>query len=529
MAKVLILGSGPAAAAVALALSGRRRHAIQVLDIGGSLETRRARLLAGVSLLPPREWPESAARELTAQPVAEATGELPQKRLFGSDFPFRDAGQLRALTVVRGGNRFSVSGAYGGFSNVWGSQVLPFTRQTIAQWPIAYDELTPHYAEVLSHIPFAAHDDDYSALFPLFAPAAPLPRLAPGAEAAIGRYEARREVVRRRGVTVGRARLALDAPRCIECGLCLTGCPHGLIYSAAQTFDDLIRRQLVEYTSGVLVHSVGEDVAGCWVAARDVENGAIRRYTADRVFVACGGIGSTRIALNSARRHAGSFEMRESVQFVLPFLSTRAHPDPRNCSTFTLNQLSMLVEYGRPGLDLAHLHLYPYNPAFDDRLPAAVRAVEPLRRGILRRATAAIGYLPSWASPSIAAQITSNRNGELPGVHLSAKENPATQPVLRRVMRQLIAVARPLDLWPVLPSLRLSGPAKSYHFGGSFPHVGARPRLGAFETDTLGRLGEWRRIHLVDGAVLPTAPATTFTLSVMANAHRIASATEQEM
>jgi ferredoxin len=466
---------------------------------------------------------------LTAQPVAEVHGELPQKRLFGSDFPFRDIGQLQALTVVGGGNRFTVSGAYGGFSNVWGSQVLPFTRETIAQWPIAYDELTPHYAEILKHIPFAAHDDDYSALFPLFAPAAPLPRLAPGAEAAIARYEARREVVQRRGVTVGRARLALDSARCIECGLCLTGCPYGLIYSASQTFDDLIQNKLVDYTSGMLVHSVGENADGCWVAARDLKSGEIRRFTAERVFVACGGLGSTRIALNSARADARRFEMAEAVQFVLPFLSTRAHPDPRGYSTFTLNQLSMLVEYGRAALDLAHLHLYPYNPAFDEGLPAIVRALEPIRRGVLRRATAALGYLPSWVSPSIAAEVTSSASGELPSVRLSAKENPMTKLVLSRVMRQLLTVAPTLDLWPVIPCLRLSGPAKSYHFGGSFPHVGGRPRREAFETDTLGRLAEWRRIHLVDGAVMPTVPATTFTLSVMANAHRIACAAEKDM
>jgi hypothetical protein len=258
MSKVLILGSGPAAAAVALALSRRKRHRIEVLDIGESLEPRRARLLADVSGLLPRDWPQSAAHELIVQPAAEADHELPQKRVFGSDFPFRDVGQLRALDVVQGGNRLIVSGAYGGFSNVWGSQVLPFTRETVAQWPITYDQLTPHYAEILGHIPFAAHDDDYSALFPLFAPAAALPPLAPGAEATIARYEARRNVVRRRGVTVGRARLALDSPRCIECGLCLTGCPYGLIYSASQTFDDLIQKQLVHYTGGMLVHSVGE-------------------------------------------------------------------------------------------------------------------------------------------------------------------------------------------------------------------------------------------------------------------------------
>ena len=30
-------------------------------------------------------------------------------------------------------------------------------------------------------------------------------------------------------------------------------------------------------------------------------------------------------------------------------------------------------------------------------------------------------------------------------------------------------------------------------------------------------------IHLVDASVFPTVPATTFTLTIMANAHRIAS------
>jgi choline dehydrogenase-like flavoprotein len=44
-----------------------------------------------------------------------------------------------------------------------------------------------------------------------------------------------------------------------------------------------------------------------------------------------------------------------------------------------------------------------------------------------------------------------------------------------------------------------------------------------FQTDTLGRPAGLQRVHLVDASVLPAVPATTITLSVMANAHRIAS------
>jgi choline dehydrogenase-like flavoprotein len=39
----------------------------------------------------------------------------------------------------------------------------------------------------------------------------------------------------------------------------------------------------------------------------------------------------------------------------------------------------------------------------------------------------------------------------------------------------------------------------------------------------LGRIGDFRNVHLIDGSVLPSVPSTTFTLTVMANAHRIVS------
>ena len=50
-----------------------------------------------------------------------------------------------------------------------------------------------------------------------------------------------------------------------------------------------------------------------------------------------------------------------------------------------------------------------------------------------------------------------------------------------------------------------------------------RERPGPLETDRWGRLHGLERVHLLDASVFPSIPATTITLSVMANAHRIAS------
>jgi hypothetical protein len=94
--------------------------------------------------------------------------------------------------------------------------------------------------------------------------------------------------------------------------------------------------------------------------------------------------------------------------------------------------------------------------------------------------------------------------------------------MLRTVLTRLGQSAPFLDLYPVLPMLRLAAGGKSYHFGGSFPH--ARNGMSAiFGTDRLGRVRSWQRIHLVDASVFPNIPAMTFTLTIMANAHRIAS------
>jgi hypothetical protein len=524
VARLIVIGAGPAAAAVALAAKAQGGHDVVVIDIGERLDADRMTMIDGVADLHPSQWPADVTDVLTRQPVPELEGELPQKQQFGSDYAFRNKGQIDAYAVQRGGNRYPISGAFGGFSNVWGAQIMPFSRATIDQWPINYDELTPHYRSILAQIPFAGIPDDYEELFPLLGEPTPLPPLAPNSQAVLDHYGRRREWVRSRGVTAAAARLALRARECVLCNNCLTGCPYHLIYSASHTFQQLLRAGAVDYRPGLLALRVGEGADGAWVEVKDLSTGEISRISGDRVFVGAGGLGSTRLALNSARPGVRTLELGESVQVVLPFLSRRAGPDVHDVHTFTLNQFNLLVEYGRAGLDMAHFHLYPFNPAFEDALPGPIKRSPRLTRAILRRTSAALGYLPSWDSPRLRLEISpALGEGRLPAVVLSAIPNPRTKTALARVFSRLLAVGPALDLYPALPAMSVSGPGKSYHFGGSFPHVPRAPREGALETDTLGRLAEWDRVHLVDGAVFPTVPATTFTLTVMANAHRIAS------
>jgi hypothetical protein len=261
------------------------------------------------------------------------------------------------------------------------------------------------------------------------------------------------------------------------------------------------------------------------VIAKEVATGRTRRFEADRVFVACGAMGTTRLAANSLGLFDADLPMLESRQFVLPLLSRRATEDPRRQPDFTLNQFNMIVAPDGGDADLSTIHFYTFNSAFIDGLPPVLRArsAEWLQGQLLRRLTVAFGYLPSWDSPRLRIRIGPRPGpAELPGFHISGAAPPRGQRrMLRAVMLSLLRSARILDLYPVVPMLRLSAAGKSYHWGGSFPHMTGRTTV--FSSDVLGRAGSWERIHLVDAAVFPAVPAMTYGLTVMANAHRIAS------
>jgi choline dehydrogenase-like flavoprotein len=234
--------------------------------------------------------------------------------------------------------------------------------------------------------------------------------------------------------------------------------------------------------------------------------------------------------LNSRARFEEDLELRESAQFLLPAVSRKAVVDPRREPAFTLNQFNVVIATGASDRELSQIHFYPYNPAVDAALPGVLRArlARPLTTSLLRRLSVGFGYLPSWASPRLRLRATrAAEPDQLPRLSVSGERVRATRsPMFRAVVRRLLRAAPYLDLWPALPATYFAGPGKSYHFGGTFPHR-ADADAERFSSDRLGRVAGWERVHVVDGAVLPSVAATTFTLTVMANAHRIASATRE--
>jgi choline dehydrogenase-like flavoprotein len=548
---VVVIGSGPAGVAAAHALCAAGREVL-VLDAGDTIEPGRMEPFDALARSEPERWPPALLAHVRDAFPADVR-HVPLKPAFGSLFPYvRDGDPDLPLRNVRAEALCSL--ARGGLSNAWGASILPFRAPDIAGWPIALAELAPNYEAVQRFVPVAAERDELAALLPLYTDRPGALRRGPQARALLAHLRRHTGALRAAGFTFGASRLAVatapeDERRCRHSGLCLYGCPYSSVYNAAQTLDALVRTGRARYRPGVYVERLREDERTVTIDFHERRHpGARGRIEADRVFVACGAISSTRLLLASMGRSPCTRELRDSQYFVLPCLTARAARVSVADQGNTLAQVFLEVEpdagggaggfaAGGGGPRFAaggaareaglfatrsvHLQVYGYNDimlaALARRLPFDAATVERLLAPMLGRLVVVQGFLHSEDSP----RLTLHYDGDRAGVRLVGADTTAAGTRVRRLARYLLRHARLLGMAPVPGLAHLGLPGKSNHLGGSLP---MRRVPGALESDTLGRVRGWQRVHVVDAAVFPSLPATTVTLSVMANAHRIASA-----
>jgi choline dehydrogenase-like flavoprotein len=516
---VVVIGSGPAGVAATHALCDAG-VSVTMLDAGDRIEAGRMELFDALAHSEPEHWPPELVRRARSAFPADIK-HVPLKPAYGSLFPY--ALDDPDLPIAKDNAETLSSLAYGGLSNAWGASILPFRQPDIEDWPISLDELESHYEAVLRFVPMTAELDELSETFPLYTDAPGVLRRSPQAEMLLSHLRRHAPALRATGLTFGSSRLAIvaetgDPHRCRYSGMCLYGCPYGSIYNAAQTLQRLALGGRVDYRGGIYVDRLTE--AGHSVAidfherGRPAETGQL---TASRVFVACGSISSTRLMLASTGRAQRIRRLQDSQCFVIPMIAARAVPVSVATQGNTLAQAFLELEDTRISKHAIHMQVYGYNDimlsALAKRLPLQAATLERVLRPLLGRLVVVQGFLHSADSPGLTIRCDADR------VHVVGDDTAVGAACTRRLVRRLAACGRLLGMLPVPGLVDIGGPGKSNHFGGSLP---MRREPGELETDVLGRLPNWNRVHVVDASILPSMPATTVTLSVMANAHRIA-------
>jgi choline dehydrogenase-like flavoprotein len=248
------------------------------------------------------------------------------------------------------------------------------------------------------------------------------------------------------------------------------------------------------------------------IVGRDLKTQALRETEAGRVLLGAGVIPSTAIVQGSLGEWDRQFRLQDSFYFLVPLVRFEAVADLAQERLHTLAQAFILLR----DRELVHFSVYGYN----DLMVPSLRAAAGLAgAAVASRTLVCGGYLHSRISPGLRMTVRRGNEGRGYRILLTGEDSREAKQIARRAAWRLTRQSARLRAVCVAPAIRFLPPGRGFHSGGSFPM--RRDRV-SHTSDIEGRPFGFDRVHLIDASCLPSIPASTITLPVMANAWRIA-------
>jgi choline dehydrogenase-like flavoprotein len=404
----------------------------------------------------------------------------------------------------------------GGLSTIWGAVAALYDAEDLAGFPFGPSALWESYDRVMRRIgvngPAADHlsgariSPQVAAPIQIILDAAGTRKLPPDFTLTFASNAVLME-----------ARAGREG--CTSCGLCLWGCARGSIYASSQELPALQRFPHFEYRSGVcalrLMTLDGLPAIEVASAKGAASNKAV--IAAPRILLAAGALATTTLVLRRLGGALNSVRLLTNPVAAMAFLvpSLIAKPLPKR--SFSLAQLAYRLQLSSG--DHAAGMFYAA-----DALPmASIAARIPVSRPVALRLSRALApalvlatcYLPGRYSANTMSLAGDDDSHQ---VTIEGQHTAEATAVLREAGRRLGHVMRRLGAWAVPGSLSPALPGADAHYAGTLP----MGKKGITGSSINGELNALPGFHVIDGAALSDLPARHCTLTIMANADRIA-------
>ena len=400
----------------------------------------------------------------------------------------------------------------GGLSNIWGALAAVYDDGDLAGFPIRQADLLPSYRAVMARIGVsgAAGADGL--------PVEEGPQLTEPARRLLGAYARRRaadnlRIARTTNAILMTARDGREG--CERCGLCLWGCSRNSIYNSAFELDQLQRRPNFTYQPASFIAELLPAGAG----HRLVVERAGRReiVSAPRIVLAAGTIATTSLVLRRLGLQGTPVRLLNNpvaaIAFVLPPLVGAPLPD----RSFSLAQLSYQLPLADGGIATGAFYGADTLPLSEiaGRLPLSRPVALRVSRALAPALLLATIYLPGRFSQNT---LRVEEAGGRPALAIEGTRPEETRGTLIASGKRLARAMRRLGAYAVPRSFSLSQPGADAHYAGTLP----MGRDGLLGCSLQGEVNGVPGLYVVDGANLPDLPAKHCTLTIMANADRIA-------
>ncbi len=423
-----------------------------------------------------------------------------------------------------------LSFASGGLAEIWTAGAYVWQTDDLASFPLAPEALTPHYATVAERVGITGIDDDLAALVAGPLPYLPSIPLDGHSKLLLSRYERRREGLRaRHGFVMGRSRLAVlsedrpGRPACSNLGRCLWGCPHDALYRPSVTLRECLEQPGFEYHDGHVVDRLRFDATG---TVRAVETSRPNgepgtTFTADVIVLAAGTLGTARIYLASVEQDTRLDGLMDNRQVHVPFLTPAQLGRPVETAAYQFHLLAFGLLAPTP-LEYIHGQITTLRAASIHPIVSSLPVDYRTGLKLFRLLRAGLGIVnlnladERRTTSHIRLDSTTAGRPRLKIEYVAAADEPKRR---RTAVRRVRAVLRRLGCL-VPPGLtRVLPMGASAHYAGTLPMSSVdRPHT----TAPNGRVRGFSNLYAVDGSVMPSLSAKNHTLTLMANACRVA-------
>jgi choline dehydrogenase-like flavoprotein len=516
---VIVIGTGPAGVMAARALRGKR---VLVLDVGrrpdslpepgGDLYEQRRTHPDLFDFLIGQKF--ESLHNIDSEPVSlKLKAPLMRYIIDGA----------RAHTPVRSQNfDATMSFAAGGLANAWGAGVYRFTARDLDGFPVSKQELEPFYDELTEHMGVSGANDDLTPSFGNDQALQPPIRLSRFASDLHEGYRRKHEIFEKLGVSIGRTRLAiLTEPHrgrpAYQYGNFEFFRPHDpSVYNPAYTLRELIETNQVTYEPHHLALHYTESPEGVTVTTRNLLSGRHETFEGRTLILAAGALNSAKLVLESNDDHETRLPLLDNPMTCLPLFRLNRLGQALDKQDSSLGQLILIHEYA--GTVLQGSVYGTAGPLRSDilfELPLSIAA----NLDWLRRTAAATGLLMMFypAAPHPDNYLQLAPDGAL---QLNYGKPITVGPERGAAEKALIPAFRKIGFYSAAALCQYPPMGASIHYAGTLP---MREQPGRYELYPDGRLYGSRNIYVVDGACFPRLPAKNLTLTIMANAMRIAS------
>lgn len=516
-----IVGSGPSGVAAGRRLAGR---GVCIIDVGelpaaefhySTLAS--ARISGDVQVLLGKHWEMLANLVEPGKMHPKLRASSLRHVMRGVPFRVRDAA---GETILHGAG----SHAAGGMSNVWGAQLLRYTEADLKEaggWPYKAAVLEKYYADLEEHIGIAGQADDMHEFLGSTLAMMPAAPIVPAAEHLLARYRVRRNRRRSSNLILGRARLALctkahrDQPEYSfgETEFFTANQPG--LYTARRTLDELRAGGSITYWGRHELLAFREMEGHVEIDLLDRVSNASRTVRARHLLLGCGTLQTARLVLLNRKEPARrALSFMDHPPTLLPLFIPAKFGSRLPKHSFPVQLVATLNGSGRR--DMISFY-YPGAMLWSDLLSdvpvpmdAAMRMLGGLLGGML------VAQIWQTSHPSAQNYMRLDDAGD---IIIDYPDRPEYDR-----LGELLAALRSLGAYSLKSLASMSPPGWGFHYAGCLP---MRERPAAYETHIDGRLWDSRRVRVIDGSVLPSLPAKNHSLTMMANAARIADEVRQ--